>query len=221
MSRSSACSRTASRSQPPRTATKPDSDSRSSASSEDIQDASATGIVLTARAGLSGCWQAERDAGAALGRFSAQMRPPWASTRPCAIASPRPAPPPVRARSARQNRSNTLADVPAGIPCRCPRRGCTPRAGAVRRAPPRIRRPGYGGGRWRPGWQGRARSSRVRRRQWPVLMFAPRVMCRAAASGVRIRGSTRRSPRGRFGGARGSRRLRRSGRARRGRRRGR
>jgi hypothetical protein len=41
-------------------------------------------------------------------RFSAQIRPPCACTRPCAIARPRPAPPLERAResSARQKRSN-------------------------------------------------------------------------------------------------------------------
>src|SRR5213079_955411 len=41
-------------------------------------------------------------------RFSAQIRPPCACTRPCAIARPRPAPPFERAResSARQKRSN-------------------------------------------------------------------------------------------------------------------
>ncbi len=40
------------------------------------------------------------------GRLSAQIRPPCASTRPRAIASPRPAPPLVRAPSSRQKRSN-------------------------------------------------------------------------------------------------------------------
>ena len=49
--------------------------------------------------------QREGDPRAAGGAPSAQMRPPWASTRPRAIARPSPAPP-VRAGSLRQKRSN-------------------------------------------------------------------------------------------------------------------
>src|SRR6185437_513529 len=49
-------------------------------------------------------------------RFSAQIVPPWASTSPRAIASPSPLPPPERARSARQKRSNIRPAASGGRP---------------------------------------------------------------------------------------------------------
>jgi hypothetical protein len=49
-------------------------------------------------------------------RFSAQIPPPWASTRPRAIASPSPAPRDERDWSPRQNRSNIRSRASASIP---------------------------------------------------------------------------------------------------------
>ena len=53
-----------------------------------------------------------------LGLLFASIVPPWASTRFFAMASPRPAPPVVRARegSARRNLSNTVAITSSGMP---------------------------------------------------------------------------------------------------------
>src|SRR4051795_8846190 len=52
------------------------------------------------------------------GAFAASTRPPWASTIPATIASPRPAPPLPRSRppSARQKRSQSSSGEPVGRP---------------------------------------------------------------------------------------------------------
>ena len=72
------------------------------------------------------------------------MRPPCASTRPRAIARPRPAPRAARAASPRQKRSNMRAAPPRRGPRRCPRRDLDLVSAAARRRPRPGRRTACG-----------------------------------------------------------------------------
>ena len=100
-------------------------------------------------------------------RDSAQIVPPWASTRPRAIARPRPAPPPsdrVRASSDFQNGRRRAALRRGRGRLRCPRPRSRCRVRSARRRPPRRRRSVCVGERSSVGSSARARPCRVRQR---------------------------------------------------------
>ena len=155
-------------------------------------------------------------------RSSAQIRPPCASTRPRAIASPSPAPRDEREWSPRQKRSNMRARASASRPSPVSSTATAPRPRAARRGPRPRRREGV------------CRSAFVRRfmSTRSSLSGAKRAVRSASTSassrtcrlrGLRLDAAQRARDDRRdaaAGGARASARRRRCARARRGRRRG-